>query len=356
MKVAFVSPWRHEEGISIYAHALAERLKQEVQLEVYPLDKVELTRVPLAKINENDLAHLQHELSFWGSFTRPSKPLFFQFAEKIRRPLVVTFHTVDYEGHDWKRWPIWGKYRFRAMHKLPDHSIVHTHFCQKKLVELGVAEDKISVVPHGIFAPEQPTPDLQQEVLKRYKLEQKRIMLMHGFINPDKNYELVLESLPLLEDEVVLIIAGGVQNEANQAYYHNLLKKVTNLGLEKRVIVTGFLPRSEVSTLIFLAEVVLSPRKHVNASGSLAWAIGFHKPILCSNQPFFEEINEQVPCLEIFEIDQPYEFREKMRRLLHDQGLRQKLIENTQEYAKRFGWPKIAQQTLQLYEKVLRRS
>lgn len=355
MRVAFVSPWNKTEGLAVYSRWLTDKLEKLVELRVFPLDDGwnRHSRLSLPnEVNQYECLHLQHELALWGSFTHPFKSLYFEFMGKVRIPKIITFHTVDLRGETWKRWGWWGRNRFVKMHALPEKSIVHSQFLKDGLVKFGIAPEKVEVIPLGI--PKLEVGGGKWEVGKegfgrKLKNEGERIIAIFGFINPDKGYEVVLEAIRRLPPDVVFVIAGGIQDESNREYFKQLQLTINDSTINHRVIITGFLAEEQALSLLSASDVVLFPRRHVNASLELSLAIGMNKPILASNLPYFREINNRVPCLEIFELNKPDDFYFRLRELLENEGLQARLIEMTKIYASQYSWERIAKQTVEVY-------
>lgn len=340
-------------------------LKKFIDVEIFDLSKLSVrSRLQYLTFDKFDLIHLQHELAHWGSFINPLRtPRFFEFCQKVKIPKVVTFHSVDLKGETWKKWGWWGKRRFVKMHKLPQASIVHTKYSRDGLVQMGVPASKIHVAPIGIpnledgrWRVENGEERILEGIGGYWKsLEGKRVIAIFGFVNPDKGYEIVLKALKDLPHDVVFIIAGGVQDQSNQAYLNTLNSLITQMGLQQRVIITGFLEKQKMFSLMQQSEIILFPRTHVNASLELSLAIAFQKPILASNLPYFVEVNSRVPCLEIFELqgDKIANFKKKLLRLLGDKLRQQELSEKCSEYAQKYSWEEIAKITIGIYSSVL---
>lgn len=363
MKVALLTPFKKQEGLSEYSRMFTEELKKFIDVEIFDLSKLSLrSRLQYLTFDKFDLVHIQHELAHWGSFTNPLRtPRFFEFCQKVKVPKVVTFHSVDLKGETWKKWGWWGRHRFLKMHNLPQGSIVHTGYAKEGLIKMGVPASKIHVIPIGV-------PDLESwkdrgleskkrklENWKIRELESKRLIAIFGFINPDKGYEIVLNTLPDLPQDVIFIIAGGVQDQSNQAYLNTLNSLITQMGLQNRVFITGFLEKQKMFSLMQQTKIILFPRTHVNASLELSLAIAFQKPILASNLPYFVEVNSRVPCLEIFEFEggRVENFKKKLLRLLGDKLRQQELSEKCSEYAQKYSWEEIAKITIGIYSSVL---
>lgn len=122
-----------------------------------------------------------------------------------------------------------------------------------------LAKEKVYILPNAVdldnFHPGEKPPHL----LHKYGLEGKKvIMIMSRLDRPEdlKGHDEILEVLPdLLQefDNLVFVIAGvGDDRE-------RLEIKVKSLGLEKRVIFTGWIPENEKNNYYLLADLFAMP-------------------------------------------------------------------------------------------------
>ena len=91
----------------------------------------------------------------------------------------------------------------------------------------------------------------------------------------------------------------------------------------------------------------------VAGSGSLSLTIAYHKPIIASDAPVHKEINERVPCLELFKAGDYLALGAAIKRVLGDTGRIKVLSAASREYSSRFGYGNIADMTIRLYEEVI---
>ena len=127
------------------------------------------------------------------------------------------------------------------------------------LLERGLPEKKLFVLPNGVEADKFPPPVLDTALRARLGLEGKTVL---GFIGSLYRYEglkLLLESMPLMlakrPDLACLIVGGGYDGEEEE-----LKAQAARLGIPDQVKVTGKVPHSEVNGYYSIIDVLVYPR------------------------------------------------------------------------------------------------
>jgi phosphatidyl-myo-inositol dimannoside synthase len=114
------------------------------------------------------------------------------------------------------------------------------------------------ILPNAIHLDDYAVRPRDPQLVARYGLEGKRVLLTVGRIvaaERYKGFDEVIEVLPDLPNDVVYLIAGGGND------LPRLKQKVEQLGLGDRVIFTGLFPESEKPALYNLADVYVMPSR-----------------------------------------------------------------------------------------------
>jgi glycosyltransferase involved in cell wall biosynthesis len=114
------------------------------------------------------------------------------------------------------------------------------------------------ILPNAIHLDDYAIAPRDPQLVARYGLEGKRVLLTVGRIvaaERYKGFDEVIEVLPDLPADVVYLIAGGGNDLAR------LRKKVEYLGLRERVLFTGLFPETEKPALYNLADVYVMPSR-----------------------------------------------------------------------------------------------
>jgi glycosyltransferase involved in cell wall biosynthesis len=133
--------------------------------------------------------------------------------------------------------------------------IVLTSFIKKRLVEAGISENKILIVPDGVDLEKFVIDVSKQEAQERLNLpKDKKIILYSGsfYLYDWKGIAILLEAVKYFEKDWVLILVGGNKNEIEEIRKKYNLDKV--LLIERR-------PHSEIPYYLKAADVLVIPNK-----------------------------------------------------------------------------------------------
>ncbi|HZT43251.1 MAG TPA: glycosyltransferase family 4 protein [Chthonomonadaceae bacterium] len=372
MKVAMLTTVGERCGIAAYTRALIAGLQTlpDMEIEVVPITE---GRQPTAHYVEQaerlnapdvDVVHIQHEYSFWGGVL-PKTSGYWELRYLIQKPVVLTGHTTydladllklraERRPHKWlaKQILVHNRAYRESIEIAPfvtAFTIVHTEAARQALIARGAKPAYVVVVPAGIPEP-LPAPTHGEAFRQRFGLEGRRAVTIFGYLSWNKGYELTLQILPSLPDDVVFVIAGGARTEEMAPYEAQLRESIARAGLENRVILTGFLSDEDVSEAMAASEIVLVPHTQATGSYSVTIPLSHGKPILASDLDCFREIKERVDCLELFRAGDVADYRAKLLSLLDDPARRKTLSANALKYARRFSWANVAARTHDVYE------
>jgi len=378
MRVSFCTCWRLEkDGIADYSGHMVDALKKRgLEIDVIELRPYLGERAYYRKVAHEasaaDIAHIQFNYLYFNG-TLPYRNTFLYFARHLKSPAVMTVHEV-YIGYKPPisgfsnpvnkvifnntlfLWNALSRDFHRRMYNIVDKVIVHTR-CQAELIlPLLEKAGKLTVIPHAIPAVKEEDMDIaSSEAKRRLCLDGRTVLTVFGFIKQQKGYETVLDAIAGLPDNVVFLIAGGLmsENPDHREYFDKLTGQISARGLSDRVRITGYLRADEIPSVMAATDIALAPFSTISGSGSLSLTIAYHKPIIASDIPVHREINERVPCLELFNPGNPAELRSAIKRVLGDIGRINALSAASREYSSRFSYGNIAGMTARLYEEVI---
>lgn len=378
MRVSFCTPWRLEkDGISDYSGYMVDALKKRgIDIGVIELRPYIGERAYYRKIAHDastaDIVHIQFNYLYFNG-TLPYRNTFLHFVKHLSIPSIMTVHEFAI-GHQplasgFSRplnrilfnntlflWNALLRNLHRSMYNRVDKVIVHTQCQAEMILPLLDEAGKLTVIPHAI-------PTVREEEIAIASLEAKRVLHLEGkivlstfgFINCRKGYKTVLDAIMGLPDNIIFLIAGGKMGDdpVNNKYYDELIGEIARCGLKDRVKITGYLQKEEIPLVMAATDIVLAPFSTVAGSGSLSLTIAYHKPIIASDAPVHKEINERVPCLELFKAGDYLALGAAIKRVLGDTGRIKVLSAASREYSSRFGYGNIADMTIRLYEEVI---
>ena len=139
-----------------------------------------------------------------------------------------------------------------------DCIISNSKFTYGLLLDEEIIKDKIFIVNPGtdptFFSPQIKKMDL----IKKYNIENKFVLLTIGRLTPRKGQDMVIKSLPQLIihiPNIVYLVVG------NGPYMDSLKSLAVEYGVQKYVIFTGELLDSEVVPFYNLADIFILPNR-----------------------------------------------------------------------------------------------
>lgn len=371
MRVSLFTSWQVRCGIAAYTAQLVAGLQQlpDTDVDVVPYDRQVHPRVDYVRwgqaMNAGDVAHIQHEYSFFG-YRLPWRNQFGPFVAQIQRPLVITRHvTFDgplmVPGHGpghWLRrfkWSLynkwWGPYA-RQLNKdtfdRADQIIVLSARLKDHLLVRGVAAQKIHVIPAGV--PQVVTPYGGEALRAEWGWQDKEVLGVFGYITPAKGHALMLEALAQLPERYVLVIAGGVRREADRPVLTELERRIQELNLQARVRITGYLAEEVVPQHIDACAALIYPATHVDSSYSLITGLAYqHAPLIASDAFGHREVAERQAGITLFRSGDAADLAQVIQAVTTDPDRRLAAVEESRRYAHEYAWPVIAQRTREVY-------
>lgn len=354
MRVAFVHAERderRESGVTRYGRTLAVGLASVAGLEVVerPLSlrgesdgdvhRVESCGKSLSHV---DLVHVQFSRYLWGEGWNGGQ-LLRRLQKSAGLPLVVTFHDVQpfvYPADSIQRlfverfrgvreagggvlWTLWRAFRQMQGGVLPDRKTVHwlnrhaaaVLVCtQEEMRRLRpfFQEGVIWVIPHFI-EPRNLTLE-RESVRRRLDLQEKKVLVIQGFIFPGKGHEVALKALALLPPDYFLVFAGGATG-GGEHFVSELEADARALGVADRLRITGYLPQAALEEYLAAADLAVCPFTEMSASGSLSTWLSFAEiPVIASALPQVCQYNDLSPgAIETFQPGDPADLARTIR-------------------------------------------
>jgi glycosyltransferase involved in cell wall biosynthesis len=223
--------------------------------------------------------------------------------------------------------------------KKVDSIIALTHFEKNMLVDRGVDEKKISVIPCGgySFKPIQESQEKEFSVDNlKTELKDKFVIGAMSRIHPSKGIDVLIKALGEIKDEDWVLLLGGkdfgVLNE-----YLELAKK---LGILHKIHYLGFINKTK-ENFYKACNLFVSPSKAEALGMTLVEAQACGVPVIGSD---FGAIRETM-LNEVTGFNVPYGdhklLAEKIKLLMHDDNLRKKFAENALKRGTQFSWQNI---------------
>ncbi len=364
MKIAMVTSWKVRCGIANYAEELVTALKQlpNCQVDVLPAGvqvwkeqgrrlgwfQERLYWLEIAERTKNaDLVHIQFAPHFFGGL-KPFRNLLPFFLNRLSKPTIITVHEVDLTGSPLMKFvKSWVQRRLFRAEKI-SRLIALTNFAAERLRRLGYKD--VTVIP--MWVPSLKSTVTSEEAKQRLGLTGRFVVTVFGFIVARRGYEVLLDALQLLPEEVFLVFAGGQHPLDRTGYYARLIACIAEHPNRHRIHVTGYLADEEVDLWLAASDVVVAPFRYLSGSASLMRVLAHGKPIVASDLPPLRELAERSGALILVPPNDFEAFAEAIRALQNpDERTRYEL--SAREFASRETADKIASMHLELYEAVL---
>lgn len=245
----------------------------------------------------------------------------------------------------------WGKYGIENA----DHIITISNFSKRDIIKnYKVDSENITVAFPGydksVF---KPSKDIRKiDLIKeKYGISGKYVIYI-GTIQPRKNLLRLIEAFKPIEN-LKLIIVGKTKGLGREGWmFEEILEKPAKLGIEEKVIFTGFVPTNELPYLLSDAETFILPSLWEGFGIPAVEAMACGTPVIVSNVSSLPEVVGKAGLL----ID-PYsvtQIEQAIRTITTDKKLREKRIKMGLEQVKKYSWNKMAKTILKVFEEVVK--
>jgi glycosyltransferase involved in cell wall biosynthesis len=215
---------------------------------------------------------------------------------------------------------------------------------------LGVSPEEVEVVYSGIDEVFRPLNEDQVAVFRSKRGLPERFILFVGTIEPRKNVTRLIEAFATLrpcDPAPLKLVIGG----AKGWFYEDVFARVEELGLEGQVMFPGYIPVSELPLWYNAAELFVYPSLYEGFGLPPLEAMACGTPVVAANTSSLPEVvGEAGLTVDPLDVEG---LAEAMRQVLSNEILWQEMRERGLQRAKGFSWTKTAQETVQVYRRVM---
>jgi glycosyltransferase involved in cell wall biosynthesis len=258
-----------------------------------------------------------------------------------RCPVVLTAHDVM------PREPRRGQLDAqRRLYGRVDAVVVHSRHGRRRLVdELGVAPEKVTVIPHGAFEHLTRVPS-ERRLPSQLAAVKRPVVLFFGLLRPYKGVDILVEAWREVHGAELWIVGmprmdmGALRDAAPPTVR----------------FISQFVPDEEVGAYFRRADLVVLPYREIDQSGVLFTALAFGRPLLLSAVGGFPEIAAQGAA-ELVAPGDPTALAGALTRLLTNPRERARLAAAARAAAAgSYSWDDIARRHVELYGRLLDRA
>lgn len=160
--------------------------------------------------------------------------------------------------------------------------------------------------------------------------EGAKVLVTAGIINKGKNIEILIKCLPKIGMNNLFLFIVGEGSAKTDFHYQNYLKElIETLGLDQRVIFTGWLEKKELWKIFRAADLFVLPSKSEGMPNAMLEALGFDLPCIGSKVPgiidilqyeelMFDPMDEQSLIDKIRHLFSDFQYLHEMKALCQD--------------------------------------
>ena len=194
-------------------------------------------------------------------------------AKIFKKPFFIKVHGTDvnsFTRYFFRRKMI--MYAFKKAIKI----IAVSADLKRKIVKLGIPQEKIEVIPNGInFELFRPI----DKNLCREALDlpiDKKIVLYVGNLEKVKGVDVLIDAMQYLDKDVYLVIAGDGRLK------HTLKSKVKNLKLEENIVFVGSKPHQDMPFWINASDIFCLPSRNEGCPNVVLEALSCGTPVVAT--------------------------------------------------------------------------
>ncbi len=228
--------------------------------------------------------------------------------------------------------------------KTADHIITISNFSKQGIIEqYKVDEAKITVA----------YPGYNREIFNLNKIKSKykvgdNYIIYIGTLQPRKNLIRLINVVAKI-DGLKLLVVGKSSGEGREGWmYKEILERPKLLGIEDRVVFTGYVESSELPVLISGALALIQPSLWEGFGITVVEAMACGVPVLVSNISSLPEVVGNAGLL--FDPYSEDQMEQAIRTVCHDKKLRMRLVKLGLKQARKFSWDKMAEVISKVFE------
>jgi glycosyltransferase involved in cell wall biosynthesis len=255
---------------------------------------------------------------------------------------VVTVHDLIYASHP-ETHPGLLRHGMRVMvpagARAADRVIAISNHTRDELIRhVGLARERIAVVPNGPGTDPREAPTPERELRARHRLGDRPLILSVSARRPHKNLERLIDAVRALDREATLVVPGypGPHDTALAARGGD------------RVRLLGWIDGADLEGLYAHAACLAFPSLAEGFGLPVLEAMRRGLPVACSNATSLPEVAGEAALL--FDPLDTGAIATALGRLLADPGLRAELAQRGRAQAARFSWERTARETLAVYD------
>jgi glycogen synthase len=277
-------------------------------------------------------------------------------AKRFDVPLAVTIHATEYGRHqgwveDHPQSHIHGVERWIT--NRAEQVITCSAYMRDHVADIyGIEEQRIAVIPNGIDPADlQPADGAEMRRLRaEFATPEQQLVLLVGRLVYEKGFQIALEAMPRVIEElgnVRYLVAGSGTHE------QQLRAQASELGLDDHGTFLGWIGDDVLHTLYRIADLTVVPSIYEPFGLVALEAMASGCPCLVADTGGLREV---VPHDEVglrFRPRDPDSLADTAIRVLADDALGKRIVQEAYQHVRGFDWGDVADQTEAIYADLL---
>jgi beta-1,4-mannosyltransferase len=271
----------------------------------------------------------------------------FCFAKALGYKIVWTCHNLL--PHE-TEWPSLDRFFRRHLMQQADGVIFHCQWARNEAIRLFGEPRYDAVIPHGNFSGCYPDPPARLKARRELGLPfSSNIFLCFGQIRGYKGLTRVVKEFTSLDNNCVLLVAGGGSPEAESAL-RTQSQSHSHSHSENVRLLLGFVPDAEVPTYFSAADVLLTPYETVTTSGTAILGLTYGLPVIAPALGCLPELLASGGGI-LYDPGQPDGLLRAIKEFLNSD--RNALAKRARQAAEKLDWQRIGSETAFFYARVV---
>jgi len=276
-------------------------------------------------------------------------------ARRFGSPLVTTIHATEHGRH--QGWV--DKHPQSYIHGVErwitnraDRVIACSYYMREQIADIfGVEEKRVAVIPNGIDPEDlQPSDDAELERLRaEFAAPEEKLVLLIGRLVYEKGFQIALEAMPRLVERVPgtrFLVAGSGTHE------QELKRQAADLGLLEHGTFLGWIGDDVLHSLYPIADLCVVPSIYEPFGLVALEAMASGCPCIVADTGGLREVVPHDEAGLRFRSRDPESLAAVAERVLADDELGHRLVEEAYEHVRRFDWLDVAEQTADVYDEL----
>lgn len=259
-----------------------------------------------------------------------------------RTPAILTLQSGDLD--DRKKQRKIPNLLWKLIHLAPTHLTAISHYLAERAKRLGVAEERISIIPNGVDLEE-----LRPLIGRPFERVPHRIVCV-GRLSWEKGQQFLISALPLIRKEFsdahIVFVGGGADEEK--------LRKLTHsLDLDNFVFFRGKLPHLRAMSEAVKGSVFVGPSLAEGLGIVFLEAQALGIPVIGSYAGGIPDIVENEVTGLLVPPKDSQAIAEAVKKIFGNAEFAMKLTQTAKERISKFSWSNIADSVSSLYDRYL---